>query len=115
MKRAPGSYAGLTTMQAALLSHLRHWEARGHSPSFQEMADKLDMSSKSHVHRLVSGLEERGYIERVYNGVRSIRVLDKLRSIALSQAEGVADLRRIPTHVLMAEIHRRASGGRAAA
>jgi repressor LexA len=44
-------------------------------PSFDEMRDALGLASKSGVHRLVSGLEERGYIRRLANRARAIEIL----------------------------------------
>ncbi|MGB2410669.1 MAG: transcriptional repressor LexA, partial [Candidatus Puniceispirillaceae bacterium] len=44
-------------------------------PSFDEMRDALGLASKSGIHRLVSGLEERGYIRRLANRARAIEIL----------------------------------------
>lgn len=77
MKRAPGSYAGLTVRQADLLSYLRHEEKAGRSPSYLEMQAALQLSSRSNVNRLVVSLCERGYIERIPHKPRSLRVLQK--------------------------------------
>ena len=44
-------------------------------PSFDEMRDALGLASKSGIHRLVSGLEERGYIRRLANRARAIDIL----------------------------------------
>jgi SOS-response transcriptional repressor LexA len=40
----------------------------GVSPSFEEMKEALDLKSKSGVHRLISALEERGFIRRLPTG-----------------------------------------------
>jgi repressor LexA len=76
MNRAPGSYAGLTVKQADLLSMLRRAEADNITPSFEEMRYALGLASKSGVARLVTALEERGYIRRQYGLARSIVCLD---------------------------------------
>jgi len=44
------------------------------SPSFEEMKDALDLKSKSGVHRLISALEERGFIRRLPNRARALEV-----------------------------------------
>ena len=46
----------------------------GVSPSFEEMKDALDLKSKSGVHRLISALEERGFIRRLANRARALEV-----------------------------------------
>ncbi len=73
--RAEGSYAGLTKLQADLLSFLRTAEADQETPSFQQMADALRLSSKSGIARLITALEERGYVERIPNRARAIWVV----------------------------------------
>jgi repressor LexA len=47
----------------------------GVSPSFEEMKDALDLKSKSGVHRLISALEERGFIRRLANRARALEVI----------------------------------------
>jgi repressor LexA len=47
----------------------------GISPSFDEMREALDLKSKSGVHRLISALEERGFIRRLPNRARALEVL----------------------------------------
>jgi repressor LexA len=47
----------------------------GVSPSFEEMKDALDLKSKSGVHRLISALEERGFIRRLPNRARALEVV----------------------------------------
>jgi repressor LexA len=51
-------------------------------PSFDEMRDALGLASKSGVHRLVSGLEERGYIRRLANRARAIEILKPVTAAA---------------------------------
>jgi repressor LexA len=46
----------------------------GVSPSFEEMKDALDLKSKSGVHRLISALEERGFIRRLPNRARALEI-----------------------------------------
>jgi repressor LexA len=66
----------LTRKQFELLRfiHERLTEA-GVPPSFDEMKDALDMRSKSGIHRLITALEERGFIRRLPNRARAIEVI----------------------------------------
>jgi len=50
-------------------------EESGVSPSFEEMKEALDLKSKSGVHRLISALEERGFLRRLPNRARALEVL----------------------------------------
>ena len=66
----------LTRKQSELLTYLSdHMQQHNVPPSFDEMRDALGLASKSGVHRLVSGLEERGYIRRLANRARAIEIL----------------------------------------
>ena len=66
----------LTRKQKELLDYLTtHAETHDVPPSFDEMRDALGLASKSGIHRLVSGLEERGYIRRLANRARAIEIL----------------------------------------
>ena len=66
----------LTRKQSELLTFLkRHMQTHDVPPSFDEMRNALGLASKSGVHRLVSGLEERGYIRRLANRARAIEIL----------------------------------------
>ena len=66
----------LTRKQHELLIFIdRHLKATGFSPSFEEMKDALNLRSKSGIHRLISALEERGYIARRHHRARALDVL----------------------------------------
>jgi repressor LexA len=66
----------LTAKQHELLRFIqRKLEETGISPSFEEMKDALDLKSKSGVHRLISALEERGFLRRLPNRARALEVL----------------------------------------
>ena len=66
----------LTKKQHELLCFINErLDASGISPSFEEMKDALDLKSKSGVHRLISALEERGFIRRLANRARALEVL----------------------------------------
>ena len=66
----------LTAKQRELLLFIdERLKSNGISPSFDEMRDALDLKSKSGVHRLISALEERGFIRRLPNRARALEVL----------------------------------------
>ena len=66
----------LTRKQHELLSYIHDKLAEtGVSPSFEEMKDALDLKSKSGVHRLISALEERGFLRRLPNRARALEVV----------------------------------------
>jgi repressor LexA len=66
----------LTRKQHDLLVYIdKRLADTGISPSFEEMKDALDLKSKSGVHRLISALEERGFIRRLANRARALEVL----------------------------------------
>lgn len=66
----------LTRKQHELIRFIQvRLEETGVSPSFEEMKDALDLKSKSGVHRLISALEERGFIRRLPNRARALEVL----------------------------------------
>src|SRR6187431_824990 len=73
----------LTRKQHELLMfiHERLKEA-GIPPSFDEMKEALDLASKSGIHRLITALEERGFIRRLPNRARALEVLRLPDSIA---------------------------------
>jgi repressor LexA len=65
----------LTSKQRELLLFI-HQRIRetGVSPSFDEMKDALDLASKSGIHRLITALEERGFLRRLPNRARALEV-----------------------------------------
>lgn len=66
----------LTAKQHELIRFIQQrLEETGISPSFEEMKDALDLKSKSGVHRLISALEERGFIRRLANRARALEVI----------------------------------------
>ena len=66
----------LTRKQHELITFIQNrLEESGISPSFEEMKDALDLKSKSGVHRLISALEERGFIRRLPNRARALEVI----------------------------------------
>ena len=79
----------LTRKQFELLRfiHERLTEA-GVPPSFDEMKDALDLRSKSGIHRLITALEERGFIRRLPNRARAIEVIKLPDSVAHGLGSG---------------------------
>jgi repressor LexA len=66
----------LTRKQHELITFIQNrLEETGISPSFEEMKEALDLKSKSGVHRLISALEERGFIRRLANRARALEVI----------------------------------------
>ncbi|MGI4952396.1 MAG: transcriptional repressor LexA [Janthinobacterium lividum] len=66
----------LTRKQHELLIFIdRHLKATGFSPSFEEMKEALQLRSKSGIHRLISALEERGFLQRRHNRARALEVV----------------------------------------
>ncbi|TAD85690.1 MAG: transcriptional repressor LexA [Sphingomonadales bacterium] len=66
----------LTAKQHELIRFIQQrLEETGISPSFEEMKDALDLKSKSGVHRLISALEERGFLRRLPNRARALEVI----------------------------------------
>ena len=66
----------LTRKQHELLMFIQERiKESGVPPSFDEMKDALDLRSKSGIHRLITALEERGFIRRLPNRARALEVL----------------------------------------
>src|SRR5258708_24313747 len=81
----------LTRKQYELLRfiHERLKEA-GIPPSFDEMKEALDLRSKSGIHRLITALEERGFIRRLPNRARAIEVIKLPESVSHGVTNGRA-------------------------
>ena len=66
----------LTSKQSQLLNYVNTCiKDNGVAPSFDEMRDALDLKSKSGIHRLITALEERGFIRRLANKARALEVV----------------------------------------
>ena len=66
----------LTHQQEKLLQFINNFQLKSNvTPSFDEMKDGLGLKSKSGIHRILSALEERGYIRKLNNRARAIEVL----------------------------------------
>jgi repressor LexA len=83
----------LTRKQHELLMFINErLSSSGVSPSFDEMKDALGLKSKSGIHRLITGLEERGFIRRLPHRARALEVLrlpeDTTSNAAIAKARG---------------------------
>ena len=75
----------LTRKQLELLRFIHErLKESGVPPSFDEMKDALDLRSKSGIHRLITALEERGFIRRLPNRARAVEVVRLPDSVAHS-------------------------------
>lgn len=73
----------LTRKQLELLDLIHKRVQRdGVPPSFEEMKDALDLRSKSGIHRLITALEERGFIRRLAHRARAIEIIRLPESLA---------------------------------
>ena len=81
----------LTRKQLELLDFIKtRMDRDGVPPSFDEMKDALDLRSKSGIHRLITALEERGFIRRLPNRARALEVLKLPESVAASRPAAAA-------------------------
>ncbi|HJS09821.1 transcriptional repressor LexA [Sphingopyxis sp.] len=89
----------LTAKQHELLHFIQErLDTSGISPSFEEMKEALGLKSKSGIHRLISALEERGFLRRLPNRARALEVL-KMPEAAKATApvrENIVPLRKTP-------------------
>src|SRR5689334_1807477 len=80
----------LTRKQHELLVYIDQFIKRtGCSPSFEEMKEALQLRSKSGIHRLISALEERGFLRRRHHRARALEVV-RLPEGGTARAEAVA-------------------------
>jgi repressor LexA len=78
----------LTRKQHELLSFIDgHLKETGVSPSFEEMKDALNLRSKSGIHRLISALEERGFLRRHHHRARALEVVRLPENMAQAPAQ----------------------------
>lgn len=89
----------LTRKQYELLRFINErLKEAGVPPSFDEMKDALDLRSKSGIHRLITALEERGFIRRLPNRARALEVLKQPEDVSskapAKSADNVVALKR---------------------
>ncbi len=107
----------LTRKQHELLVFIdRHLKETGFSPSFEEMKNALNLRSKSGIHRLISALEERGFLVRRHHRARALEVvrLPEDRQEARAEAGTSARAAGFSPNVIRGDFSQRLSGVRAA-
>jgi repressor LexA len=109
----------LTRKQHELLIYIdRHLKATGFSPSFEEMKEALQLRSKSGIHRLISALEERGFLQRRHHRARALEVMrlpnEPLRLDAAATASPPAPEPSFTPNVIRGDFSGRLPGVRAA-
>lgn len=73
------SHATLTPAMAKAMRYLQAYVAdKGYGPSFDDLREHLGLSSKSRVHRLLTALEQRGYIRRRPRQSRAFEILNAI-------------------------------------
>jgi repressor LexA len=107
----------LTAKQHELLAFIdKHLRETGCSPSFEEMKNALALKSKSGIHRLISALEERGFLRRHKHRARALEVIrlsDDLASPRLESAPS-REPQRFSPNVIRGDFSARLPGVRAA-
>ncbi len=107
----------LTRKQYELLLFInRRLADGGVSPSFEEMKDALSLKSKSGIHRLISGLEERGFIRRLAHRARALEVvrLPEDTSVAGRRTAGPSDRSRFSPTIVRSDFKSALQGASAA-
>ncbi len=91
----------LTKKQYQLLTHIdERLNETGISPSYDEMKDALGLKSKSGIHRLITALEERGFIRRLAHKARALEVLKLPENYSAGAAATSMD---VPLKVVQAD------------
>ena len=68
----------LTKKQKELYDYLKNYISSNEiSPSFEEMKSAVNLKSKSGIHRLITSLEERGFIKRLKHKARAMEIINK--------------------------------------
>jgi len=102
----------LTRKQHELLTYINERLAEGGvSPSFEEMKDALDLKSKSGVHRLISALEERGFIRRLPNRARALEITKMPDSKGPRSGRGMPPAAANSNDVVEIPLHGRIAAG----
>ena len=87
----------LTYQQEKLLKFIIDYQKQNNvTPSFDEMKDGLDLKSKSGIHRIVSALEERGYIKKLNNRARAIEIIKNVNLIDTESGKNKNNIISIP-------------------
>lgn len=87
----------LTFQQEKLLKFIIDYQKQNNfTPSFDEMKNGLDLKSKSGIHRIVSALEERGYIKKLNNRARAIEIIKNVNLIDTENGKNKNSIISIP-------------------
>ena len=87
----------LTFQQEKLLKFIIDYQKQNNvTPSFDEMKDGLDLKSKSGIHRIVSALEERGYIKKLNNRARALEIIKNVNLIDTENGKNKNNIISIP-------------------
>ena len=87
----------LTFQQEKLLKFIIDYQKQNNvTPSFDEMKDGLDLKSKSGIHRILSALEERGYIKKLNNRARAIEIIKNVNLIDTENGKNKNSIISIP-------------------
>ena len=87
----------LTFQQEKLLKFIIDYQKQNNvTPSFDEMKDGLDLKSKSGIHRIVSALEERGYIKKLNNRARALEIIKNVNLIDTESGKNKNNIISIP-------------------
>ena len=88
----------LTKKQKELLDYIALVNKKfGISPSYDEMKDKLKLKSKSGIHRIISALEERGFIRKLANKARAIEIIQNNKNVSPTN-EAINKIIEIPLY-----------------
>jgi repressor LexA len=87
----------LTQKQHELLLFInKRIKDTGFSPSFDEMKEALNLASKSGIHRLITALEERGFLRRLPHRARALEVIKLPESAAVTSPQPTAEVVPFP-------------------
>jgi repressor LexA len=90
----------LTPKQKELLLYIHErLQETGVPPSYDEMKEALDLRSKSGIHRLITALEERGFIRRLPHRARALEII-KLPDVAMAHRRSAASPSRFSPSVI---------------
>ena len=82
----------LTKKQKELFVYLNNYiSSNDISPSFEEMKNAVNLKSKSGIHRLITSLEQRGYIKRLKHKARTMEITKNLPNKNVNNIESSND------------------------
>ncbi len=91
----------LTRKQYELLVFINDYlKSKGVSPSFEEMKEALGLRSKSGIHRLITGLEERGFIRHLPHRARALEVLKLPENMEIPEPKPAKSEREFAPNVI---------------